>query len=142
MRQLCDAWKAAEQLGESAGWEAPQGDEVEGLDTSQRCRASCTAARTALLAQLPELWPSLDAVGMLPMELQPQLAQWQQQQEEQESEKAGAATGRVGPPVEQQLHVLLHYLRETHLYCLYCGATYASREEMSANCPGESADDH
>ncbi|KXS18269.1 hypothetical protein M427DRAFT_54071 [Gonapodya prolifera JEL478] len=42
----------------------------------------------------------------------------------------------------EQLSELLGYLRTTHLYCLYCGTRFDSAEEMGAECPGESRDDH
>jgi hypothetical protein len=37
---------------------------------------------------------------------------------------------------------LLEYLRERYFYCIYCGATYASAEEIESECPGTLYEDH
>ena len=43
---------------------------------------------------------------------------------------------------EEQLQMLISYLRQTYLYCLYCGTKFSDPEDMSGNCPGETRDDH
>jgi hypothetical protein len=42
---------------------------------------------------------------------------------------------------ERLLHLLL-YLRETHLYCLFCGRAFASREQLETHCPGALEEAH
>jgi hypothetical protein len=37
---------------------------------------------------------------------------------------------------------LLHYLRKTHLYCIYCVARFSSDEEMDLACPGITEEEH
>ncbi|KAM6367395.1 G patch domain-containing protein 11 isoform 2-T4 [Alca torda] len=44
--------------------------------------------------------------------------------------------------VSEKLHVLTTYLREEHFYCIWCGTTYEDAEDLSSNCPGNSAADH
>ncbi|NXP75048.1 GPT11 protein, partial [Ramphastos sulfuratus] len=44
--------------------------------------------------------------------------------------------------VSEKLHVLTAYLREHHFYCIWCGTTYEDSEDLSSNCPGDSAADH
>lgn len=41
-----------------------------------------------------------------------------------------------------QLHVLVHYLRVHHNYCVFCGCGYDNAEDMNAQCPGEQEDLH
>ena len=44
--------------------------------------------------------------------------------------------------VVEKLNLLLTYIRLEHFYCLYCGISYESQEDMDQNCPGISRDDH
>ncbi|XP_062346239.1 G patch domain-containing protein 11 isoform X4 [Cinclus cinclus] len=44
--------------------------------------------------------------------------------------------------VSEKLHILTVYLREEHFYCIWCGTTYEDSEDLSSNCPGDSAADH
>ncbi|NWU99895.1 GPT11 protein, partial [Upupa epops] len=44
--------------------------------------------------------------------------------------------------VSEKLHILTAYLRGEHLYCIWCGTTYVDAEDLSLNCPGDSAADH
>ncbi|XP_005416304.1 G patch domain-containing protein 11 isoform X1 [Geospiza fortis] len=44
--------------------------------------------------------------------------------------------------VSEKLHILTAYLREEHFYCIWCGTTYEDSEDLSSNCPGDSAADH
>jgi len=44
--------------------------------------------------------------------------------------------------VVEKLRLILTYLRATHLYCLYCGTSYDSQEDLAASCPGPGRDDH
>ncbi|XP_035747913.1 G patch domain-containing protein 11 isoform X4 [Egretta garzetta] len=44
--------------------------------------------------------------------------------------------------VSEKLHILTAYLRGEHFYCIWCGTTYEDSEDLSSNCPGDSAADH
>ncbi|NXA14735.1 GPT11 protein, partial [Sapayoa aenigma] len=44
--------------------------------------------------------------------------------------------------VSEKLHILTAYLREEHFYCIWCGTTYEDSEDLSSNCPGDTAADH
>lgn len=59
----------------------------------------------------------------------------------QEEEEEQAAVWRVMPEADK-LSTVLEYLRHEHHYCLFCGHQYASAEELKAECPGISEDDH
>ncbi|XP_061780210.1 G patch domain-containing protein 11-like isoform X1 [Nerophis lumbriciformis] len=41
-----------------------------------------------------------------------------------------------------QLQILTSYLRGIHFYCIWCGTTYNDEEDLSSNCPGDTAADH
>lgn len=41
-----------------------------------------------------------------------------------------------------KLHILTSYLRGRHFYCLWCGTTYNDEEDLTSNCPGDTAADH
>ncbi|KAJ3412781.1 G patch domain-containing protein 11 [Chytridiales sp. JEL 0842] len=43
---------------------------------------------------------------------------------------------------EDQLPLVINYLRAKYLYCLWCGDRYQSTEEMGQHCPGPLKDDH
>ncbi|KAH8928144.1 hypothetical protein BT69DRAFT_1277337 [Atractiella rhizophila] len=45
-------------------------------------------------------------------------------------------------PPSERLKRTMRYLRERHKYCFWCGALYASQEEMEKECPGEVEEDH
>uniref|UniRef100_A0A8C0MC87 DUF4187 domain-containing protein n=1 Tax=Canis lupus familiaris TaxID=9615 RepID=A0A8C0MC87_CANLF len=42
----------------------------------------------------------------------------------------------------EKLQILTGYLREEHLYCIWCGTAYEDKEDLSSNCPGPTAADH
>ncbi|XP_062980342.1 G patch domain-containing protein 11 isoform X2 [Elgaria multicarinata webbii] len=42
----------------------------------------------------------------------------------------------------EELQILTAYLREEHLYCIWCGTTYEDQEDISSNCPGDTFADH
>nr|XP_028580094.1 G patch domain-containing protein 11 isoform X3 [Podarcis muralis] len=42
----------------------------------------------------------------------------------------------------EKLIMLTAYLREEHLYCIWCGTTYDDKEDLSSNCPGDTFADH
>lgn len=41
-----------------------------------------------------------------------------------------------------ELRRSLVYLRDSHLYCLFCGVRYQSVEDLALNCPGVLEDEH
>ena len=43
---------------------------------------------------------------------------------------------------EEELSILTEYLRSQYLYCIWCGITFSDTEDMSANCPGSTRDEH
>lgn len=43
---------------------------------------------------------------------------------------------------EEGLQIILDKLRDQHLYCLYCGCKYESREALANECPGPNEEDH
>ena len=42
----------------------------------------------------------------------------------------------------QRLEQVLDYLRNTYHYCFWCGTQYASVEELAAECPGLTEEEH
>uniref|UniRef100_A0A915PNV1 G patch domain-containing protein 11 n=1 Tax=Setaria digitata TaxID=48799 RepID=A0A915PNV1_9BILA len=42
----------------------------------------------------------------------------------------------------EKLTELTMYLRNTHFYCIWCGAQYDSKEEMENSCPGGTREEH
>ncbi|KAM8932877.1 G patch domain-containing protein 11-like [Lycaon pictus] len=42
----------------------------------------------------------------------------------------------------EKLQILTGYLREEHLYCIWCGTASEDKEDPSSNCPGPTAADH
>lgn len=44
--------------------------------------------------------------------------------------------------VLEKLQILTNYLREEHLYCIWCGTAYNDKEDLSSNCPGPTSADH
>ncbi|KAG5830990.1 G patch domain-containing protein 11 isoform X1 [Anguilla rostrata] len=56
-----------------------------------------------------------------------------QENEEDEEEELTAV---------DKLQILTSYLRGVHFYCIWCGTTYNDEEDLTSNCPGDSAADH
>ncbi|XP_028676715.1 G patch domain-containing protein 11 [Erpetoichthys calabaricus] len=42
----------------------------------------------------------------------------------------------------EKLQILTSYLRDVHCYCIWCGTSYNDGDDLTANCPGDSAADH
>ncbi|XP_012971482.1 G patch domain-containing protein 11 isoform X2 [Mesocricetus auratus] len=42
----------------------------------------------------------------------------------------------------EKLQILTGYLREEHLYCIWCGTAFEDKEDLSSNCPGPTSADH
>lgn len=45
-------------------------------------------------------------------------------------------------PLTEKLDKVVDYLRTKHLYCFWCSAKYENEEDLEANCPGPSEEDH
>ncbi|KAL6486792.1 hypothetical protein MHYP_G00034180 [Metynnis hypsauchen] len=41
-----------------------------------------------------------------------------------------------------KLQYVTSYLRGVHFYCIWCGTAYNDEEDLSSNCPGDTAADH
>ncbi|XP_061083737.1 G patch domain-containing protein 11 [Conger conger] len=41
-----------------------------------------------------------------------------------------------------KLQILTSYLRGVHFYCIWCGTMYNDEEDLTSNCPGDTAMDH
>ncbi|XP_070697276.1 G patch domain-containing protein 11 isoform X2 [Pempheris klunzingeri] len=41
-----------------------------------------------------------------------------------------------------KLHILTSYLRGVHVYCIWCGTAYNDEDDLSSNCPGDTAAHH
>ena len=54
--------------------------------------------------------------------------------EEEEEEDVFTTSEKIG--------LLITYLRLEHCYCLYCGVSYESEEDMNQECPGPTREDH
>lgn len=43
---------------------------------------------------------------------------------------------------QEKLEALTAYLRTIHLYCIWCGTKFEDEDDLSTNCPGDTADAH
>lgn len=43
---------------------------------------------------------------------------------------------------EEKLEALTAYLRTIHIYCIWCGTKYEDEDDLTTNCPGDTADAH
>ncbi len=43
---------------------------------------------------------------------------------------------------EMQLKQTMLYLRSVYRYCIYCGCSFDTEEDMENDCPGEAREDH
>ena len=71
-------------------------------------------------------WPRVEA---------PKIEEDEDAEEEQEEEEDLFTVG-------EKLNLLLTYIRLEYFYCLYCGISYESQEDMDQNCPGPCREDH
>lgn len=62
--------------------------------------------------------------------------------ESDEEEEDSEAAELKKLPIDEQLMKVLHYLREKHLYCMFCSSNFSDAEDMKANCPGLLEEDH
>lgn len=62
--------------------------------------------------------------------------------EAQDSVQSLKATPFVSLSDTEKLVVVTAYLRESYFYCQWCGTCYASLEELTEQCPGDTRDVH
>ncbi|XP_016393915.1 G patch domain-containing protein 11-like [Sinocyclocheilus rhinocerous] len=60
---------------------------------------------------------------------------------EEEPKPEGSDDEEELTPLDK-LQFLTSYLRGAHFYCIWCGTAYNDEEDLSSNCPGDSAADH
>ncbi|XP_059104317.1 G patch domain-containing protein 11 [Peromyscus eremicus] len=63
-------------------------------------------------------------------------------EEEEEEEQDEDEYTSEDLSVLEKLQILTGYLREEHLYCIWCGTAYEDKEDLSSNCPGPTSADH
>ncbi|NXA51707.1 GPT11 protein, partial [Nothocercus julius] len=64
----------------------------------------------------------------------------EEEKKDEEEKEDECASSEIS--VSEKLRLLTAYLREEHFYCIWCGITYEDAEDLSSNCPGDSAADH
>ena len=74
---------------------------------------------------------------------------WKNKKSEAEDEVAGGEEdeeekedGNSELSMEEQLKKLTEYLRDKHLYCIWCGQAFETSEELENTCPGNERDLH
>ncbi|XP_010594171.1 G patch domain-containing protein 11 isoform X2 [Loxodonta africana] len=65
-----------------------------------------------------------------------------EEEEEEEKEQDEDEVKSEDLSVMEKLQILTSYLREEHLYCIWCGTAYEDKEDLSSNCPGPTSADH
>lgn len=60
---------------------------------------------------------------------------------EEEAKAEGSDDEEELTPLDK-LMFLTSYLRAVHFYCIWCGTAYNDEEDLSSNCPGDTAADH
>lgn len=66
----------------------------------------------------------------------------EEKEEEEEAEDNEEETDIPEVPIIEQLNILTDYLRNTYYYCIWCGATYDSLNDLNDNCPGNNRNEH
>nr|XP_044993494.1 G patch domain-containing protein 11 [Jaculus jaculus]XP_044993495.1 G patch domain-containing protein 11 [Jaculus jaculus]XP_044993496.1 G patch domain-containing protein 11 [Jaculus jaculus]XP_044993497.1 G patch domain-containing protein 11 [Jaculus jaculus]XP_045009830.1 G patch domain-containing protein 11 [Jaculus jaculus] len=64
------------------------------------------------------------------------------EEEEEEKEQDDDEYPGEDLSVLEKLQILTSYLREEHLYCIWCGTAYEDKDDLSSNCPGPTSADH
>jgi len=57
-------------------------------------------------------------------------------EEEEEEEKEDVLS------IGEKLETLIHYLRQTYNFCVYCGTIYTDKTNMLEECPGAYRQSH
>ncbi|KAJ3339518.1 hypothetical protein HDU93_008049 [Gonapodya sp. JEL0774] len=125
--------------------------EMERQDREDVARARRTVREIDEREGVPPnpLWPPVEGADPIDCTLQHE-GYSKEVVEVEESNESTESTDGTAPnevpfndlPLNLQLPTLLHYLRNTYRYCLYCGARYDTDQEMRDECPGEARDEH
>ncbi|XP_073689746.1 G patch domain-containing protein 11 [Garra rufa] len=74
---------------------------------------------------------------------------WPEVEKDEEAELLEEETKSEGSDDEEEeltpldkLQFLTSYLRGVHYYCIWCGTAYNDDDDLSSNCPGDTAADH
>lgn len=62
--------------------------------------------------------------------------------QEEETKPEGSDDDEEELTSSDKLQVLTSYLRGVHVYCIWCGTAFNDEEDLSSNCPGDTAADH
>ncbi|XP_055981664.1 G patch domain-containing protein 11-like [Sorex fumeus] len=74
--------------------------------------------------------------------LRPEDEAEEEEEEEEEKDQDEDEIPSDELSVLEKLRLLTGYLREEHLYCIWCGTAYENQEDLSSNCPGPTSADH
>ncbi|CAJ1067695.1 G patch domain-containing protein 11 [Xyrichtys novacula] len=103
---------------------------IEGdLRRSQRACEQLDAQKGVSVPREPWYWPKAESDDE-------EDAEKEEDEEEEEEEEVVELTSF------DKLQILTSYLRGVHFYCIWCGTTYNDEDDLSSNCPGDSAADH
>ncbi|XP_014636600.1 PREDICTED: G patch domain-containing protein 11 isoform X1 [Ceratotherium simum simum] len=106
-------------------------DEVKLEGDLRRSQRACQQLDTQKNIQVPrEVWYWL------------RLEEETEEEEEEEKEQDEDEYTSEDLSVLEKLQILTNYLREEHLYCIWCGTAYEDKEDLSSNCPGPTSADH
>ncbi|XP_067241767.1 G patch domain-containing protein 11 isoform X2 [Chanodichthys erythropterus] len=64
------------------------------------------------------------------------------EEEEEETKPEGSDDEEEELTPLDKLQFLTSYLRGVHFYCIWCGTAYNDEQDLSSNCPGDTAADH
>jgi hypothetical protein len=67
---------------------------------------------------------------------------WKNNKQDEEEEEEVEEDGDEQSNMESQLKTLTNYLRDKHLYCIWCGQTFETLDELENTCPGNERDLH
>ncbi|CAF1047236.1 unnamed protein product [Rotaria sordida] len=68
---------------------------------------------------------------------------WKKNKQDEEDDDEEEQSGNDDQSnMENQLKTLTNYLRDTHLYCIWCGQTFETLDELQNICPGNERDLH
>ncbi|XP_059618268.1 G patch domain-containing protein 11 [Phlebotomus argentipes] len=95
-----------------------------------KCQRTCERLDASLGTEEPEMewfWPPK------PKESKEDTEETEEEDDEEEEEDFEPA---------EKLDMLSNYLRSMHLFCHWCGVKYNDMDDLLANCPGATKDDH
>ncbi|XP_064428193.1 G patch domain-containing protein 11 isoform X2 [Mirounga angustirostris] len=108
-------------------------DEVKLEGDLRRSQRACQQLDTQKNIQFPrEAWYWLG--------LEEETEEEEEEEEEKEPDEDEYKSEDLS--VLEKLQILTGYLREEHLYCIWCGTAYEDKEDLSSNCPGPTSADH